>query len=66
MIMNWLVTLLVATVQANRDNSGLLQTDVRQVNSRSRRFQTASGADKSWMACKRSGVRIPVAPPQVR
>ena len=31
MIMNWLVTLLVATVPTDRDNSGRFQTDVWQV-----------------------------------
>jgi hypothetical protein len=47
------VTLLVATVQADWDDSGLLQTDTGQVNGPSRRFQTDSGGDGGRMACKR-------------
>jgi hypothetical protein len=41
MIMSWMVTLLVATVPTDQDHSGLLQTDVGQVNGPSRRSQTA-------------------------
>jgi hypothetical protein len=59
------VTLLVATVPTCRDHSGLLQADIRHVNGPSRRFHTIPGAQQSRMACKRSGVRISLAP-QVR
>jgi hypothetical protein len=62
MIMNWLVTLLVATVPTNWDHSGLLQADIRHVNGPSRHAQTAAGAQQSRMACKRPGVRVPLAP----
>jgi hypothetical protein len=58
-------TLLVATVPTGRDHSGLLQADISQVKAQSRLFQTIPGAHRSRMACKRSGVRIPIAPPQV-
>jgi hypothetical protein len=59
MITTWLVTLLVASVPTDWDNSGRFQTDVGQVNGSSRRFHTASGASESRMACKRSGFESP-------
>ena len=55
-------TLLVATVLTGWDHSGFLQAEISQVKAQSRLFQTTPGAHRSRMACKRAGVRVPLAP----
>ena len=56
-------TVLVATVQARRQSSRLLQPGFPQANGQSSFIQTRPDLRQNRMACKRSGVRIPIAPP---
>jgi hypothetical protein len=55
-------TVLVATVQARRQSSRLLQPGFPQANGQSSFIQTRPDLRQNRMACKRSGVRISVAP----
>src|ERR1022692_1493483 len=66
MITSKLGTLLVATVPEHPDSSRLLQPSFPQVDGQPSLIQTRPDPRQSRMACKRSGVRIPIAPPVQR